>query len=261
MRAASINAPTIICDDPADHPRAEALARSLGLTLVGTETESQPGTWQLAVTPERLELRQCGPKAPGPVFVDLASGRLGYRGAHVSARKEPLARAVGIKGGHRPHVVDATAGLGRDALILALLGCRVTLLERHPVIAALLADGMARAAQEPALAETVERMMLVRGDAGPWLQEHVGDVVTLDPMYPHRDKSALVKKDMRAFRAVVGDDADAAGVLGAALAAARERVVVKRPARAEPLGGQTPDFQVPGSSTRFDVYLTKTGQS
>ena len=246
---------TIACDSAADRPRAEALARALGLELA--ETDPAPDTWHLAVTPERLELRQCGPKAPGPVFVDLAGGRLGYRGPRVSARKEPLARAVGIKGGHRPHVVDATAGLGRDAFILALLGCKVTLLERHPVIAALLADGLDRATREPELAEAAGRMNLVRGDATHWLADHPCDVVTLDPMYPHRDKSALVKKEMRAFRAVVGDDEDAAQVLEAFLQAARERVVVKRPVRAEPLGGQAPDFQIPGSSTRFDVYLTR----
>ncbi|WP_029762574.1 class I SAM-dependent methyltransferase [Ectothiorhodospira haloalkaliphila] len=247
---------TIACDSAADRPRAEALARALGLELA--ETDPAPDTWHLAVTPERLELRQCGPKAPGPVFVDLAGGRLGYRGPRVSARKEPLARAVGIKGGViAPDVVDATAGLGRDAFILALLGCKVTLLERHPVIAALLADGLDRAAREPELAEAAGRMNLVRGDAAHWLADHPCDVVTLDPMYPHRDKSALVKKEMRAFRAVVGDDEDAAQVLEASLQAARERVVVKRPVRAEPLGGQAPDFQIPGSSTRFDVYLTR----
>ncbi|MCG5510710.1 class I SAM-dependent methyltransferase [Ectothiorhodospira lacustris] len=248
-----MNGLSIDYDTPDTRDRAEHLARQLGLPLQGPE---HPGGQVLVVTPERLELRQTGPGAPGPVYVDFAGGRLGYRDRQSSPRNEPLARAAGLKKGHRPDVVDATAGLGRDAFILAGLGCRVTLLERHPVIAALLADGLARAARVPSLSSTIGRMTLISGDAVQWLSSHRTDVVCLDPMYPHRDKQALVKKEMRVFRTLVGDDKDAAALLEAALGAARERVVVKRPARGEHLGGRAPSHTLPGSSTRFDVYLT-----
>jgi len=248
----------ITCDDPALRPRAEALARQLSLPLC---LEGSPETpLVLRLGPQGLSLALTGADAPGPIRVDFVSGRLGYRQARISLRSEPLARAVGIKGHDRPSVVDATAGLGRDAFVLASLGCSVTLVEREPIIAALLADGLERAAREAELEETVARMHLVTGNARFYLEGLANgpgpDVVYLDPMYPHRDKSALVKKEMRVFRALVGDDTDAADLLEAALNGARHRVVVKRPARAEPLGGRKPSHQIPGKTTRFDVYLT-----
>ena len=109
-----------------------------------------------------------------------------------------VARAVGIRGSVRPSVLDATAGLGRDAFVIAALGCEVTLLERQPVIAALLEDGLQRArAAGGEVAEIAERMQLLHCDAiaamGDW-QLPTPQVIHLDPMFPHRDKSALVKK-------------------------------------------------------------------
>ncbi|SEQ20186.1 16S rRNA (guanine1516-N2)-methyltransferase [Ectothiorhodospira magna] len=247
-----MNTLSIAHQSPDLQDRAECLSRQLALPL---QASDQPDGPVLMVTAERLELRQSGPKAPGPVYVDFAGGRLGYRGRQSSLRNEPLARAAGLKKGHRPQVVDATAGLGRDAFILAGLGCQVILLERHPVIAALLADGLTRAGKVAALAPIIERMTLISGDGVQWLSGQQADVVCLDPMYPHRDKQALVKKEMRVFRTLVGDDQDAAALLEAALGAARERVVVKRPARGEFLGGRSPSHSLPGSSTRFDIYL------
>ena len=85
-----------------------------------------------------LELRQAGPHAPGPVRVDFLTGALAHRLRYGGGRGQPLARAVGMKAGVSPSIWDATAGLGRDALVLASLGSRVTLCERAPVLAALL---------------------------------------------------------------------------------------------------------------------------
>ncbi|MFW5453048.1 class I SAM-dependent methyltransferase [Thioalkalivibrio sulfidiphilus] len=237
--------------------RAEALAAELNLPLAG---ESAGTPLVLILDGHGLSLALTAPDAPGPIQVDFVTGRLGYRQARISLRSEPLARAVGIKGSERPSVVDATAGLGRDGFVLASLGCEVTLLEREPVIAALLADGLERAARDADLAQTIARMHLVTGNARGWLtaldEAPRPDVIYLDPMYPHRDKSALVKKEMRVFRTLVGDDQDAPETLEAALAVAKRRVVVKRPARAEPLSGRKPSHQIPGKTTRFDVYVT-----
>nr|WP_077277836.1 class I SAM-dependent methyltransferase [Thioalkalivibrio denitrificans] len=232
------------------------MAELLGLKLA---TGSDDAPLQLNVTTEGLTLSLTGPDAPGPIRVDFVAGQFGYRQSRISLRSEPLARAVGIRGHDRPSVLDATAGLGRDAFVLATLGCDVVLVEREPVIAALLRDGMERAAAEPDLAGTMARMRCVQGHA-PDILRGLGhaqrpDVVYLDPMYPHRDKSALVKKEMRVFRALVGDDEDAPEILTAALEVAKRRVVVKRPARAAPLGGREPNHRIPGKTTRFDVYV------
>lgn len=207
-----------------------------------------------------LQIQANGPDAPGPLYVDFVGGALGYRKRHSGHAREPLARAVGIKSRLlAPSVVDATGGLGRDAFVLACLGCHLTVLERAPLMAALLRDGLARAEADAATAQIASRMQLVEGDAAAYLTALVEgenpDVVYLDPMYPERGKSALVKKEMRYLRSLVGDDLDAPALLTAALHAARRRVVVKRPRLAQPLAGPPPSSTLMGNTTRFDIYL------
>lgn len=207
----------------------------------------------------RLELHTTDKYAPGPVFVNFEKGRLGFRIRHGGRGKEPLARAVGLKGPIPPTILDATAGLGRDAFILASLGCQVRLIERSPAIAALLRDGLIRAKAIDKLRAVTERMQLNVGDAitiiGQLSDKDRPDVIYLDPMYPHRNKSALVKKEMRLLRALVGDDLDAPRLLSAALRTARKRVVIKRPRYATTLPGIRPSHVLFGSTTRFDVYM------
>jgi 16S rRNA (guanine1516-N2)-methyltransferase len=163
---------------------------------------------------------------------------------------------MGLKSHSTPKILDATAGLGRDSFILASLGFEITLLERSPIIHALLEDGIKRAGADAETAPIVERMHLIQTDAIHWMQTHAPfDIIYLDPMFPERNKSALVKKEMRIFQDVIGDDADANALLTAALACATKRVVVKRPRLAAYLAELTPSFSQTGSSSRFDIYL------
>jgi hypothetical protein len=68
--------------------------------------------------------------------------------------------------GINPHIIDATAGLGRDAFLLASLGATVTMIERSADMHALLLDGMARALDAGGVtAEIISRMTLIHGDA------------------------------------------------------------------------------------------------
>lgn len=193
-----------------------------------------------------------------PILVDFIQGALKYRRLHGGGRKQALGRAIGLKAGINPTVIDATAGLGKDAFILAWLGCHVLMVERYPAIAALLYDGLQRAKQDEELSEFIEkRLQLVHQDAQAWLAQltEKPDVIYLDPMYPHRQKSALVKKEMRLFREMVGDDDDAPALLQLALTCAKKRVVVKRPKSATLLTSQQPSLQIHSENTRFDVYL------
>ncbi|MDZ7809139.1 MAG: class I SAM-dependent methyltransferase [Arhodomonas sp.] len=73
-------------------------------------------------------------------------------------------------------------------------------------------------------------------------------------MYDGRGRTALAGKEMQLLQALLGPPADADELLPAALAAARERVVVERHHRAPPLAGRAPAFTLRGRSTRFDVY-------
>lgn len=204
-----------------------------------------------------LELRKRDePKLAG-VRVDFTAGPLAHRRRFGGGRGEAIARAVGIKGDYLPDVVDATAGLGRDAFVLAALGCRVRMIERHPVVAALLEDGLDRACRDPEIGEWVAtRLSLVHGTSQQTLLSlnPRPDVVYLDPMYPHKQKSALVKKEMRLFQLLVGEDDDADKLLNPARMVAKKRIVVKRPSYAPPLMGELTSAAVITKSHRFDIY-------
>ena len=214
----------------------------------------------LVQTTERLELKVLDGSKTGAVFVDFASDALTYRRSHGGGlKKEAIAKAVGVKGNNAPSVVDATAGLGQDGFILASLGCHVTLLERSPVVAALLADGLDRASKDTVLSGWItERLSLRHGVSTQLMsnwQDEAPDVVYLDPMFPHRKKSALVKKEMRLFQKLLGSDEDAGLLLEPALNLAKKRVVVKRPADAPFLANKKPNMDISSKKHRFDVYL------
>jgi 16S rRNA (guanine1516-N2)-methyltransferase len=256
-----LNNIAVAAETPEQQQKAAPLAKKLGLPF--TETDTSRYSLLLVVTKDRLELRQTGPKAPGPIWIDFTGGKSDYRRRHGGGRKQTLVRAVGVKGKNLPTILDGTAGLGQDSFVLACQGCRVEMMERNPVIAALLEDGLRRAADDPDIGKIVrDRMVLLRGDSLTELAKIPPDrrpeVVYLDPMYPHRSKSALVKKEMRILRTLVGDDEDSDKLLTAAFKVASKRVVVKRPAYAPPLTGPEPDLVLKTKNNRFDVYLVKT---
>jgi 16S rRNA (guanine1516-N2)-methyltransferase len=239
------------------------LARSLAVPFLGLVKPGQVKNASLLLFSDEqgLCLQLTGKSAPGPVRAEFVSGKAGYRREHGGGTGQLIAKAVGLhKTRQTLHIVDATAGLGQDAFVLASLGCRMTLFERSPVVHAILADGLARAAINEQCADITARMQLEAGDSRHWFQrsdpESV-DVIYLDPMFPHRDKSALVKKEMQVFQQVVGADDDSAALLEAALAVARYRVVVKRPRKAESLYGPRVTTRVEGKSSRYDIYALK----
>ncbi|MGJ8585845.1 MAG: class I SAM-dependent methyltransferase [Marinosulfonomonas sp.] len=191
------------------------------------------------------------------LIIDFVGGAVGHRRRFGGGRGQALPRAIGMKSGKTPDIVDATAGLGRDAFLLAALGARVTLIERSDQMHSLLADGMARAKEQGGeLAEIMDRMVLLHGDAKTLLPGLSPEVVLVDPMHPPRGNSALVKKEMRLIREIVGVDADAEELMQAALSTARKRVVLKWPAKAAPLPGlRAASHQIMGKSTRYDVFM------
>ncbi len=144
--------------------------------------------------------------------------------------------------------------------MLATLGCGITLLERTLPVYLLLADALERAHQsdDETIQNIMENMSLHHTDSLSYLSqlevEHYPDVIYIDPMFPPREKSAKVKKEMVMFHHLVGKDIDAEQLIEAALPRALKRIVVKRPKLAECLYPK-PAFQLIGKSTRYDVYL------
>lgn len=165
---------------------------------------------------------------------------------------------MGLRAGKTPMIIDATAGLGRDSFLLASLGAQVIMMERSSKMHALLDQGMKRAAAEGGqLREIIGRMTLMKGDAKDLIPELSSEAILIDPMHPPRNKSALVRQDLRQVRDIVGTDDDAADLVRLALMHARNRVVLKWPAKADPIAGIKPcTHQIRGKTTRYDVFMT-----
>lgn len=235
--------------------QAMAWAQRLGLPLQDDQAD-----FALQFTDQGLQLQQLGDDAPGPVRVDFVEGAVAHRRLFGGGSGQMIAKAVGVQPGVRPRVLDATAGLGKDAFVLASLGCDMSLIERQPIIAALLEDGLARGRHDRDVGSIIGQMRLLTGNAieliGAWEGE-APQVIYLDPMFPHREKTALVKKEMRLFRPLVGDDMDAPALLQAALTLATHRVVVKRPRKAPCIEGPKPGYTLEGKSSRYDIYPRK----
>lgn len=249
----------VVCPVADLFPQASSLAGRLGCELLPGADPAQLPADRIVLSLDRkgLALQATGRNAPGPVRVDFLGGKANYRRRHGGGRGQLIARAVGMTAARQAlAVLDLTAGLGQDAFVLASLGCRLVMVERSPVVWELLNDGLNRAREASELAAVMTRLELIQAEAHDCLAklDWRPDVIYLDPMFPHRDKSALVKKEMRLFRQLVGDDNDAETLLPLALDKAVHRVVVKRPRHAPPLAGPEPNHRLEGKSSRFDLY-------
>jgi len=217
--------------------------------------------YSLQLTPQRLQLIQTDNHSPGPIYVDFSAGQTAHRRLYGGGKGQIIAKAVGLNKTPTPVILDATAGMGKDAFVFASLGARVMLMERSPISCALLSDGLQRGALEEDIADIIKRMTLIVGDArllvskGSFLLDERPDVIYLDPMFPHRKKSAQVKKEMLAFQSLIGDDIDSDELLNVCRKVAKKRVVVKRPIKAAWLNNCKPSLSMMMKKHRFDIYL------
>lgn len=273
----------VAADPPGDINLLKAAARlAVDLNLPFLEKPARGGfDMLLTVTADALDLRILRgeasirggrPVSADPTLVDTTSkaGR---------SLEQPIAKAVGLnkrKKSDRPlTVIDATAGWGEDAWLLASLGCRVLAVERNKIIATLLRDGLFRAGAEHP--EVLTRIHLVTADARHMLRRIARggaagaeddlpasmqdflhpDVVYLDPMFPGaKARKTAERKPMKVARRLAGDDLDCGELFDFAALVAQKRVVVKRPTKAEPLRGK-PTMSFKTKAVRYDVYVQK----
>ena len=239
-----------------DPARAASLARDLALSLIDDPRRAE---LLLVLGPQGLALRRPNdPALTGELRVDF--DRPAARRRQQSPHRELVVQAARLRrAGESPLVVDATAGLGRDGCLLAAAGFRVVLCERNPVVAALLRDGLARAALLPRTAAIAARIRLIAADFADGLEQlsERPAVIYLDPMFPPRSKSAKVKQELQLLQLLEGTgngESDAARLLQTALAAGPRKVVVKRPLKGPALAGPAPSHVLRGKAVRFDVY-------
>lgn len=183
-------------------------------------------------------------------------------------------------------VYDLTAGFGQDSLLMAQGGAtRVVMVERDPIVAALLSDAVRRlkliasngdiADPQTQRARDLKSKLVLEDTrdsvevAKFMVSEQRPDICYIDPMFPSRKKTAAVKKNMQILHGLLGsqeiDDLLALKnekeLLKAAWSLARERVVVKRPINADCLSstleqeGIKPSYQIKGAVNRWDVYV------
>lgn len=249
-----------LCDR--DEPSARRVAEDLQLPLWSELSAAQQAAIGvfLEVDGEALALGLPSWSRRTRVRVDFDSGRLGYRQQPASLQHELLAKALAADKAAGMWVLDATAGLGTDTLLLAALGFRVTAVERHPVLHYLLQAALRQARSMPDHATYLDAIELHHAEAGDWLAstQNDPDIFYLDPMFPARSKSAAVKKEMTLMQALVGEDDAAGPLLEQALDRVKYRVVVKRPPQAPPLAGRQPTSQLTGKAVRFDIYALRS---
>lgn len=249
--------------DSADPDYAREVQARLGLPEAD---EAEPGEFSHLLTLDDggLSLHSLLSKSgsrPLPTRVDFSDPTLTYR-RHTSGKQQGIAKAVGLNRHDPMHVLDATAGLGKDAFILASLGCRVSMLESSPLIFSLLQDGMLRAAQsqEPELTDIIQRMQLNHASAEIWLQDILQgkrprpDVIYLDPMFPPRNKQAAVKRDISLLQEILPPASEPERLLDLAIACRVKRVVLKQPGSKPSGKHQRASFIVPGKSAYFEIF-------
>lgn len=201
------------------------------------------------------------------ISIDFVHGSLAHRQQYGGGRGQAISKAMGLKPGVTPSILDTTAGLAGDAFVLASLGCPITLLERSPIIYALIENAVERAALSENFQAILQQGFQIKNcDANDYITAQLEkideatadrkqpDVIYIDPMYPERKKTALVKKDMQILQRLHGNDDSASLLLNNALRYAKKRVVVKRPIQAETLTDKIPNTCIKSKKTRYDIY-------
>ncbi len=170
---------------------------------------------------------------------------------------ELIVKAAKIKDRGNLDIVDMTAGMGEDSLLLAASGHRVTLLEKDPVIAELLRDTVKRAGSFSGLSEAVARMTVVCADSKEYLEKKDvhPDIVYLDPMFPEKEKNSLTKKKFQLIHLLEKPCSDEEEMLKAAVDSKPLRIIIKRPLKGPWLGDKKPSFSLTGKTIRYDCLV------
>lgn len=254
---ARLSGDTISCGEL---PESKEISVSCGKQMKKGGVHSLPlGIVKASTPPLALSLGRDG--------LSLTDGTLTMRGdftrliprlTHANLTHELLVKAAkDRRAGNPPTVVDATAGMGEDSLLLAASGFEVFLYEADPVIAALLSDTLRRAAAVPELAEAVSRMHFTQGDSIRAMRQlsFAPDVVVLDPMFPERTKSSQVRKKFQLIHQLEAPCGDEEELMAAARAAGPLRIVIKRPLKGPYLAGTRPSYSLKGKAVRYDCVI------
>ena len=158
----------VVAASLSDRLRAGEIAQQFDVPLLDSSIRSRDlkeGHGVLQLNQGILSVRLTGRGVPGAVSIDFADKSMANR--RRAGHNELLGKAVGWKQVHAPAVLDATGGYGRDAFLLADLGCNVTVCERDPIMALMFHEALSRAAAscDDWLVSVTAKMRLVPSDA------------------------------------------------------------------------------------------------
>ena len=232
----------------ADYNKAESIAKKLNINMIFEKNEDM--SIYLRFDENGLALVSKDMKLYGDF------SKMCKRLKTNNLRNELLVKAAKIKEKNENlNAIDATAGLGEDSLLLAAAGFNVKLYEKNPIIAALLIDALDRAKSLPDLAEIIKRMEVIEENsinAMKNINEKV-DIILLDPMFPERTKSGLVKKKFQILHEIETPCNNEVELINAALAVNTHKVIIKRPLKGEYLAEIKPSYSIKGKAIRYDV--------
>ena len=235
---------------------ARALARKLQIECYPASYKNDEETLFLVLEGKGLSLRQGNLSMMGD-FEEMIP-----RLKQSNLEHEMLVKAARIKGEdpRSLQILDATEGMGEDSLILSAAGFNVLMYEYDAIIAELLIDTIKRAMNEDALKEIVSRMEAHSGDSIKVMStaseaDKKVDIILLDPMFPERKKSGLIKKKFQLLQQLECPCSNEEELFAAAKAANPRKIIVKRPAKGPFLAGAKPSYSVPGKAIRYDCYI------
>ena len=226
---------------------AESFARKTGAPIV-----DKPGEYlTIHFDPKGVSLSGFGLTYQG----DFAETMM-HRVTNGRLQHEMLVKAASSEKEGRK-AIDATAGMGEDAFLLAAQGYEVTLYEQNPVVAALLKDAIRRAKKNQILKDIAGRMKVVEADSVECMSKLLDpvDVIYLDPMFPARQKSSLINKKLQLIQKLEPPCSEETDLFDAALKVGPSRIIVKRPLKSEYLAGREPSYTLKGKAIRYDCYV------
>lgn len=262
----------LLCENENYTERAKALADRMKVELTSSREKIGDDDLHLELSDEGLSLRH-GTLSMSGDFTELIP-----RIKKSNLDNEMLVKAARLKnytGSGMPVLLDATAGMGEDSFILAAAGFKVILYEYDVIIASLLEDALLRASQKAETAHIAARMELRIGDSiaamnalDPNVKSGTEDdrieadaaegkinVILLDPMFPARTKSAMVKKKFQLLQQLEKPCADEDDIMKAAIMACPDKIIIKRPAKGPYLAGMKPDYSMDGKAIRYDCMI------
>ena len=188
-----------------------------------------------------------------PLKIDIKKGALGWRLARPQ-HETHLKKAIGKT--DRPlRILDSTAGLLGDSMIMLALGHSVTAYEQSKILFTMLNNQLNQ------LSETDSNLLnfkLINSNVCETnFNEKSFDVIYFDPMYPEDKASSARRSDLKKINSILeieGLASDPESTFTYLRSIPKTKLIVKRPLKVNAFEGSI-NYQISGKSVRFDIYL------